>query len=321
MRMQAARSPRRDPAGASRQGASRQGAPSVAGLLELQRTAGNGAVAALLARRGDAPIPRTVQRAVSSSATYAPGTAALALITELDHEVSSAEDLAEEELENPTDGLHTAVEAAYLNNPSDRAWGYCVEAHLNAIAAGFGWATQHRLLGSRPDYHRTIPGPAGQRTEVFADLTTVYEAGLHGDHVTTKLMTADPNLAQVGAWQAADITHSGPPGGAVPVLQTNGEVTAEHARAFDVYRAARLDRGDHVPGLLEIDGPLTSATFTQSWDEDARSRFAAQVFRALVLATRGRTAGPPRRSARVADILRGPGPVNLKPSHKRHKRR
>lgn len=281
-------------------------------LLALQRTAGNRAVAGLL---GAGPAPRaTIQRAVSASATYPPGSGALGQIQALDGQIATAEARAGAALQNPAGRRHSKTQAAFLNAPSPRSWGYCVEEQLNPIAAGSGWATQYVLQGARPDYHRLLNG-----VHVFADLTTTAQANPSGNHITSKLRVPDPSGANAALWHAADITHSGnyPGAAARPALLTNGPVTLAHGRAFQRYRASRLEEGDFDDRLSALHrqyGVLSSARFTQTWDERARDRFTAAVEGAMAPRRQAATA-PLRRSSRLRAGATGLAPprVNLKP--------
>ena len=59
-------------------------------------------------------------------------------------------------------------------------------------------------------------------------------------------------------------------------MQTNGPVTAEHARHFQLYRRFLDGNENWTPELGRIRdyyGRLSSGTFTQSWDEDDRDDF------------------------------------------------
>jgi len=213
-----------------------------------------------------------LQRVVSASATYVPQQAALAQITALDGQIATAEQTAANEIQNPTGGIHTAYQANYLRAPGAMTWGYCVEEQLSPRAINLGWSTQHVMPGARPDYHKIV----GQ-TEVFADLTTAGQAAPAGNHITSKLAATAHNF-NTANWQAADIVHSGqrPGGGVPPPVQTNGLVTQAHAQHFQRYKAYLGANGVYDPVLnhvAQIYGNISSGTFTQTWNRQARDNF------------------------------------------------
>ncbi|WP_435735297.1 hypothetical protein V5D56_10495 [Cellulosimicrobium sp. PMB13] len=238
-------------------------------FLTLQRTAGNAAVQRLRVLAA-APGHGSVQRVVSLSTTFVPQAAAIAAINLLDAEVTPAEQDAARAIRNRAGGKHTMRQAHYLFQPSPRSWGSCVEEQLDPRARVLGWGTQFGLSGARPDYHRVL----GAAT-VFADLTTATQSNPGGNHITTKLVVAAfPNKT---GWQAADVIHSGirPGGGQPPPVQTNGLVSAEHARRFQQYHAYLPDRG-YDPLLEQLRrhyGPVSTVTFTQAWDAADRDEF------------------------------------------------
>ncbi len=197
-------------------------------------------------------------------------------ITNLNTQVAVAEKEATDDVKN-SKIRHSNLQSVYMKNPSKRSWGYCVEEKLNTIAGNMGWATQHRLPNSRPDYHRKIDG-----NNVFVDLTSAAEAGQHGNHITGKLDVSCPNGQRPAKWKGADITHasSDPLNGVQGiVIGTNGTVTKEHGRYYQDYRrfVDNRDGGDWSPGMQNLlehyGGPVSNATFTQVWDENDRDEF------------------------------------------------
>lgn len=82
-------------------------------------------------------------------------------------------------------------------------------------------------------------------------------------------------------WEAADITHNGPPGGPVPVLHTNGPVSPLHMRRFQAFKryCSRPQGGFHPrkDDLRQRYSRVTHATFTQIWTQAQRARFSTKA--------------------------------------------
>ena len=213
-----------------------------------------------------------IQRAISNSAMYPPNGVTAPMVTALDNLLPTAEARARRRLLNPTNGVHTPHQANYLRNSSPTTWGYCVEEQLNPVASANGWTTQIILNGARPDYERDVH----PNIELYVDLTTVAQAGVGGNHVTAKLnRTIRPHGV---VWHAADITHTGPPGGQAPVLRTNGKVTNLQMSRFQAYkRYLSKPGGGYKPKKDDFRrryGAISHPTFTQIWSADQRKRFA-----------------------------------------------
>lgn len=164
-----------------------------------------------------------VQRAVVRSAVYSTAStnrnptqiaAINQALTALDAQVPTAEARAVTDLRRAS-GARNASSESYIRAQTPARWGYCVERQLNSLAQG--WHLQHSLASSRPDYHMRKGG-----TDLYADLTTVAQAGAAGDHVTGKLgaSSIDPRTA-VGA----DITYSQP----MPTIALPGAAAAPAA--------------------------------------------------------------------------------------------
>lgn len=221
------------------------------------------------------PQATPAQLAPSHSATFAPSPASVPLIAALDAMIPAADAQAQADLAHPPTGTHTRHQAVYINRPTPMNWGYCVEEQLNPLAAAIGWNTQVILSNSHPDYGMTI----APNTELFVDLTSVAQAGVGGNHITTKLNASNRPLGQT--WEGADITHNGPPGGPVPVLHTNGPVSPLHMRRFQAFKryCNRPQSGYHPlkDNLRRRYRGLTHATFTQIWNRQQRGNFSRQA--------------------------------------------
>jgi hypothetical protein len=220
-----------------------------------------------------------IQRAVSHSANYTPVNGnEIAEIANLDAQIAGAEATATNIVTNNGHvGVHTPTQANYMNNPTPRGWGCCVEEQLKPIAVGLGWGTQHQLPGSRPDFHKVVGA-----NEVFVDLTSVNEAGGGGNHITYKLDRAIPHgQGRPATWKASDITHAStnPLGGgiAVPPIQNNGVVTVLHTQTFQNYHNflhnMNANWTPQMQNLLNAYGPVSHATFTQRWNQNDRNQF------------------------------------------------
>ncbi len=220
-----------------------------------------------------------IQRVVSHSANYTPVNGnEIAEIANLDAQVAGAEATATNIVTNNGHvGIHTPTQANYMNNPTPRGWGCCVEEQLKPIAVGLGWATQHQLPGSRPDFYKVVGA-----NEVFVDLTSANEAGNGGNHITYKLDRAvPPGQGRPATWKASDITHAStnPLGGgaAVPPIQNNGIVTLLHTQTFQDYHNflhnMQANWTPEMQNLLNHYGPVSHATFTQKWNQVARNLF------------------------------------------------
>lgn len=218
---------------------------------------------------------RPLQMAVSNSASFAPSLAAAPLITALDGQIPTAETNARRDLAHPVGGIHTPHQATYLRNPSPMNWGYCVEEKLDPLARARGWTTQWILSNSRPDYGQAI----GPTSTVFVDLTSVAQAGVGGNHVTSKLHASVRPGGQT--WEAADITHNGPPGGPTPRLRTNGAVSPLHMRRFQAYHKYlnKRDKGYHPKkdAMRFKYGRVSHVTFTQVWTKAERAAFSTKA--------------------------------------------
>ena len=259
-------------------------------VVQLQRMVGNRAMSGLLAK----PAP-TVQRAVSPSASWPPaaGGPEETLIADLDAEIPNAEQAATAGVQTNV-GLKTAHEMQYIQRPSQTTWGYVVEEKLDPLAIARGWGTQHQLHGARPDYYHVSNGIG-----VYADLTTMLQAGIGGNHITDKLQNAGVTTPN-GLVAAADVTHrSQNPRGAAGGAIVLGNATLKEVRALQEYRRfnkkylgktmdvefnPRLDR------LVQQYGEIDQWTFSTRWKKKHRREFRYQMKQAL----------------------KGPKPVNLK---------
>lgn len=216
-----------------------------------------------------------VQFAVSNSATFPPSHASTGLIGALDQMIPTADLQAQADLANPPGGVHTRHQAVFINRPSAMNWGYCVEEQLNPLALAAGWNTQYILSNSRPDYERVVT----PNTHLFVDLTSVAQAGVGGNHITGKLHASNRPMGHT--WEAADITHNGPPGGPAPVLRTNGNVSPLHMRRFQAFkRYCNRPQGGYHPSkdsMRRSYRGLSHATFTQVWDKNQRARFSQRA--------------------------------------------
>ena len=219
-----------------------------------------------------------IQMAVSHSASYMPVGNEVTQIANLDAQVAVAETAATNIVTHaPVGHIHTPTQAYYMAQPSARAWGYCVEEQLKPLAINLGWGTQHVLTNSRPDFHKVVGG-----NEVFADLTSVNQAGGGGNHITYKLdISAPQGQGRPATWKAADITHlsTNPLGGgaAIPPIQNNGLVTVLHTQTFqDYHNFLNNMHGNYTPqmqNLLNFYGPVSHATFSQKWNQAKRDQF------------------------------------------------
>lgn len=245
------------------------------------RIAGMGPVQGQRALRpGSAANGAVAQRVVSvSTLKYIPTGTSLALITALNNQIATAETDAEADVRNAAKATpHSKYQASYMRTPNARGWGYCVEEKLNVWATNNGWTISNLGGDSNPDYSR-MDGT----TKVWADLTTVAEAGAGGSHVIDKLERKVNKGAIDTGWVAADLLHAGHnPLSTGPRIApvTKGTVTALHNRAWQAYRSfKRGDVYDHMIDLRSKYVPLlpSYATYTQSWTADERDVFSRWI--------------------------------------------
>ena len=212
-----------------------------------------------------------------SALKFIPSAADMVFINALDGQIAQAETDASNDVQNnPAPALHTVHQTAYMNHPSARAWGNCVEEKLNVWAVANGWSTQNNSGGSNPDYSRMNGG-----TKIWADLTTAAEAGAGASHIIDKLDRKVASGENSAGWVAADVVHNsldplngGPPVAPIP----NGAVSLAHRNAWQTYKSYMNVDGeyDDLMGLrIQAAGPLPGyATYTQVWNQAQRDTFA-----------------------------------------------
>lgn len=151
---------------------------------------------------------KPIQMAVSRSGIYTTAAANRTQVqaeeitqawNELDALVPEAEQNATEGVQEQDPANRTPTQNAFVQNNSAALWGSCVEEQLNELAEN--WDQQVPLANSRPDYRMNAGG-----IDTYADLTTVAQAGVAGDHITEKLQRSHINAGQA---VAADITYGG----------------------------------------------------------------------------------------------------------------
>jgi hypothetical protein len=262
------------------------------GAVALNDDAGLEAEADAMAAKLHAPAPvphgsvqpgKSTYGAVAQCVTsvsafkFIPAAADLVFINALDGQIAQAEiDASNDVQNNPAPALHSVHQTAYMNQPSARAWGNCVEEKLNVWALANGWSTQNNSGGSNPDYSRMNGG-----TKIWADLTTAAEAGAGASHIIDKLDRKVASDEDPTGWVAADVVHNsldplngGPPVAPIP----NGAVSLAHRIAWQAYKSYKNVEGpyDDLMALrTQMAGPLPGyATYTQMWNQAQRDTFA-----------------------------------------------
>lgn len=247
------------------------------------------AMAAKLHAPASVPLGRSVQPGKStygavaqcvtsvSALKFIPAAADLVFINALDGQIAQAEiDASNDVQNNPAPVFHSVHQTAYMNQPSARAWGNCVEEKLNVWALANGWSTQNNSGGSNPDYSRMNGG-----TKIWADLTTAAEAGAGASHIIDKLDRKVASNQDPTGWVAADVVHNsldplngGPPVAPIP----NGAVSLAHRNAWQAYKSYKNVEGaynDLMELRTHMAGPLPGyATYTQMWNQAQRDTFA-----------------------------------------------
>lgn len=212
-----------------------------------------------------------VQRAVVPSGTYTAAAAGRTVLQEgqitaawnaLDALVPTAEASAATGVAAGP-AMRTATQNAYVLHPSPARWGSCVEEQLNGLDAA--WNHQVALAGSRPDYGQTFGGII-----TYADLTTPTQAGPAGNHITTKLQTAN---ILAGAAVAADITYTG--GAAAPAAVPAWRVAAFGARQRHYASANGIGDAEYNPWAEENHVPSEADIW--GWTQAQCNNYVATV--------------------------------------------